>query len=168
MPLISVAVPIPFLDLLTYHVPDHLALPPVGARVRVPVGSRVVTGCVAAHDAQIDDGTEAKDVVEILDREPFLPPAVVDLCRWVADYYMAGTGDAITVAMPPGAQTRASGFKTRRVVSATAHGLELARLQASSHPAPGSDPAVGSDRDNTNPGRLKPAATYAGAGSAGP
>ena len=42
MRLISVAVPVPYLDALTYNVPDHItALPPVGARVRVPVGSRV-------------------------------------------------------------------------------------------------------------------------------
>ncbi|HEY6362441.1 MAG TPA: primosomal protein N' [Vicinamibacterales bacterium] len=129
MPLISVAVPIPFLDLLTYNVPPNIELPPVGARVRVPVGSRVVTGCVAAHDAEIDAGTGPRDVVEVLDREAFLLPAVVDLCRWVADYYMAGVGDAIAVAMPPGARERTSGFKTRRVVAATVQGLEMVRLR---------------------------------------
>jgi primosomal protein N' (replication factor Y) len=126
--LISVAVPVPFLDPLTYNAPDHLALPPVGARVRVPLGKRTVTGCVTGHDAAIEPGTEPKDVVEVLDREPFVPAAVVDLCRWVADYYMAGAGDAIAVAMPPGARQRASGFKTRRVVQPTAHGLEMVRV----------------------------------------
>ena len=40
--LISVAVPVPFLDLLTYSVPSHLTMPAVGARVRVPVGTRAV------------------------------------------------------------------------------------------------------------------------------
>ena len=35
MRLISVAVPVPFLDLLTYNVPPSIELPPVGARVRV-------------------------------------------------------------------------------------------------------------------------------------
>ena len=125
--LISVAVPVPFLDPLTYHVPDHLILPPVGARVRVPLGTRIVTGCVAGHDAAVERETEPKDVVEILDRDPFLPAAIVDLCRWVADYYMTGMGDAVAVAMPPGARERASGFKTRRVVQATVHGLEMAR-----------------------------------------
>jgi primosomal protein N' (replication factor Y) len=127
--LISVAVPVPFLDPLTYNVPDHLTVPPVGARVRVPLGSRIVTGCVAGHDAAIEPETEAKDVVEVVDREPFLPAAIVDLCRWVAEYYMAGAGDAMAVAMPPGARERASGFKTRRVVQATAHGLEVVRLK---------------------------------------
>jgi primosomal protein N' len=44
--LISVAVPVPNLDLLTYAVPDGVAPPCVGARVVVPLGTRLVTGIV--------------------------------------------------------------------------------------------------------------------------
>ncbi|NOT27046.1 MAG: hypothetical protein HOP16_13180, partial [Acidobacteria bacterium] len=41
MRLVSVAVPVPYLDSLTYQIPpDHPAVPPIGARVRVPVGTR--------------------------------------------------------------------------------------------------------------------------------
>ena len=126
MRLISVAVPVPFLDLLTYGVPDSLPVPPVGARVRVPLGRRVVTGIVVGANAAAPEGTEIRDVSEVLDREPFLPPTVVELCRWVADYYMAGVGDALAAALPPGAQRKASSFKTQRVITATAHGLGLA------------------------------------------
>ena len=125
MRLISVAVPVPFLDLLTYSVPDAIPLPPVGARVRVPVGSRTLTGCVVEHDATIGDGTAAKDIVEALDREPLLPPAIVGLCRWVAEYYVAGIGDALGVAMPPGARaTKARGFKRQRIATATVLGSD--------------------------------------------
>ena len=127
--LISVAVPVPFLDLLTYNVPDSMAVPPIGARVRVPVGTRTLTGCVVEHDALIEEGTDAKNIVEALDREPLLPASVVELCRWVADYYVAGIGDALAVAMPPGARGRADAFKSQRVVRATAHGLEMVRLK---------------------------------------
>ena len=127
--MISVAVPVPFLDLLTYNVPDSMAVPPIGARVRVPVGTRTLTGCVVEHDALIEEGTDAKNIVEALDREPLLPASVVELCRWVADYYVAGIGDALAVAMPPGARGRADAFKSQRVVRATAHGLERVRLQ---------------------------------------
>ena len=127
MPLISVAVPVPFLDLLTYRVPDGLDVPPVGARVRVPLGSRTVTGCVVEQlDAGGEDGIDTariKEVSVVVDREPFLPPPVVELCRWVADYYLAGIGDAIAVAMPPRSRDHESGFRTRRVASITAHGL---------------------------------------------
>ena len=143
MRLISVAVPVPFLEPLTYNVPAEFALPPVGARVRVPVGSRVVTGCVVGHDPRTDSGTKVKDVREVLDREPFLPAEVVDLCRWVADYYVAGVGDAIGVALPPSARQRASGYRTQRVVAISAHGLSaLEATPTGPHPAePGRTPA---------------------------
>ena len=128
---ISVAVPVPFLDLLTYSVPDHIGLPPVGARVRVPVGARTLTGCVVEHLSSSETPTtELKDVVEVLDLEPLVPQQVVELCRWVADYYVAGVGDAMASAMPPGAQRKASSFRTRRVATITAHGLEASRADA--------------------------------------
>ncbi len=118
---ISVAVPVPFLDLLTYSVPDGIALPPVGGRVRVPVGTRVVTGCVIESPSEATAG-EFKDVIEVIDQEPLLPPDVVALCRWVAEYYLAGVGDAIGAAMPPGARRKATSFKTKRVAAVTALG----------------------------------------------
>ena len=140
MRVVSVAVPVPFLDSLTYSVPGHLELPSIGARVRVRVGSRTVTGCVVEHGTPepgteiMEPGTEIKDIVEVVDGEPFLPAPIVALCRWVAGYYVAGIGDAIAVAMPPGARARASSFRTRRVATLTAHGQsavpnpDLARL----------------------------------------
>jgi primosomal protein N' (replication factor Y) (superfamily II helicase) len=130
VPFISVAVPVPYLDLLTYSVPSHLDLPSVGARVRVPIGSRTVTGCVVEAPASGAAPEEVKDVVEVIDAEPFLPPSIVELCRWVADYYLAGIGDAIAVALPPGAREKASGFKTRRVATLTAHGRSAAAAPA--------------------------------------
>jgi primosomal protein N' (replication factor Y) len=91
--------------------------------VRVPVGSRTLTGCVVQQSADASDPESVKDIVEVLDREPFLPPGVVKLCEWVAEYYLAGIGDAVAVAMPPGARARATSFKTRQVATVTAHGL---------------------------------------------
>ena len=127
MPLISVAVPVPFLDLLTYNVPDSLAVPPIGARVRVPVGTRTLTGCVVLHDAVAGDRTEVKDIAEALDREPLLPSSIVELCRWVADYYVAGIGDALAVAMPPGIGRKVSAFRKQRIAMLSVMGSEAGR-----------------------------------------
>ena len=158
MPFVAVAVPVPFLDLLTYRVPDALGVPSIGARVRVPLGSRTVTGIVVSHGTDprsaAPDPDAIRDVVQVLDDRPFLPASVVELCRWVSEYYMAGIGDAMATAMPPGAQKRASGFKTQRVVSVTAHGLsvfEMGRLK----PAPATDAQKPAPTEN----RLKPAPT---------
>ena len=126
MSLISVAVPVPFLDLLTYRVPASLPAPVVGARVRVPLGSRLLTGVVVETGVAASD-LELKDVAAVLDTEPYVPPAIVELCRWTADYYVAGLGDTIAVAMPPGAKGTRSPIKTRRVAAATPHGLAASR-----------------------------------------
>ena len=73
MRLVSVAVPVPSLDALTYAVPEEAPMPAVGARVLVPVGTRVLTGCVlgAAGGDAAPDGV--KPIVEVLDDRPFVP-----------------------------------------------------------------------------------------------
>ncbi len=117
MRLVSVAVPVPFLDLLTYRLPESMPQPSRGARVVVPLGRRSVTGVVVGPAASTEDGL--KDVTELLDDEPFLPPAVMDLALWVADYYACGPGDALAAAMPP-----MRPHKTVRRVLLTAQGHE--------------------------------------------
>ncbi len=97
---VSVAVPVPALDLLSYAVPEDLPLPQIGARVLVPLGTRVVTGCVVRQTAD-PAVTRLKPLVDVLDPEPMLPAEVVDLALWVSEYYACGPGEAIAAAMPP-------------------------------------------------------------------
>jgi primosomal protein N' (replication factor Y) len=124
---IRVAVPVPQLDLLTYRVPASLGIPAVGARVIVPLGSRLVTGIVVELVADGEDAgvpeTDARDVQRLLDDESFIPPEVVELSRWTAEYYAAGAGETITAVLPPKTRgTRADAHKTYRVVSITPDG----------------------------------------------
>ncbi|MGE0041752.1 MAG: primosomal protein N' [Vicinamibacterales bacterium] len=130
--LLAVAVPVPALDLLTYRLPDGLPTPVPGARVVVPLGRRTLTGIVIGEaDAPGASGEgaafELRDVLEVLDERPFIPPDVLDLTQWVADYYLSGPGAALAAAMPPHALTaRVDRFKTVRVAALTAEGLDLA------------------------------------------
>lgn len=102
MRVVSVAVPVPAVDALTYRVPDTLADPVPGARVLVPLGTRVLTGVVTGADAGPSGATEGiKDLIDVLDDTPFLPEDVLVLVRWVADYYACGVGEALAAAMPP-------------------------------------------------------------------
>lgn len=100
MRLVSVAVPVPAVDALTYRVPDQMPVPVPGARVLVPLGTRVLTGVVLDGDATPPDA-DPKDIVDVLDDRPLLPPDVLTLVRWVADYYACGAGEALSAAMPP-------------------------------------------------------------------
>ena len=123
---VLVAVPIPTLDLLTYSVPADIAVPPVGARVVVPVGARHVTGIVVDRAAESGNvGKSLKPIRQVLDVEAFVPPEVLALARWTAEYYAAGAGETITAVLPPKTRgTRADAHKTRRVAAITAAGFD--------------------------------------------
>ena len=102
MRLVRVAVPVPALEALTYSVPDGLAAPVTGSRVLVPLGNRILTGiAVDNSEASGGDGQSLKAIVNVLDDGPFLPPDVVRLASWVAEYYASGAGEAMATAMPP-------------------------------------------------------------------
>ena len=97
---VLVAVPVPALDVLSYEVPKELPLPEIGARVLVPLGTRVMTGCVVRR-SDVPAVTGLKPLVDVLDPEPMLPAGVVDLALWVSEYYACGPGEAVAAAMPP-------------------------------------------------------------------
>ncbi|MCX6552608.1 MAG: primosomal protein N', partial [Acidobacteria bacterium] len=126
--LASVAVPVPSVDLLTYRVPGDMEPPAVGARVLVPLGTRTLTGCVTAVENVDDEDPRSRDaglrdILDVLDGDPYLPAAVLALAAWVAEYYAAGPGEAIAAAVPPMAWV-----ESRRVLSLTDEGRR--RLQA--------------------------------------
>ncbi len=125
--LIRVAVPVPQLDLLTYRVPDDVSRPVVGARVVVPLGSRVVTGIVVDDKAPGGGkGLDVKAIRQVLDDGPFIPADVVELAKWTAEYYAAGPGETITAVLPPKTRgVRADAHKTIGMAAITAAGLDI-------------------------------------------
>jgi primosomal protein N' (replication factor Y) len=168
--LISVAVPVPTLDLLTYRVPADVAAPAVGARVVVPLGSRVVSGIVVdvgVSAAGLDE-SELKPIRQLLDAESFVPPEVVALARWTAEYYAAGAGETIAALLPPMARgSRPSGHKTIRVAAITVAGLEAVQVAQDARPAPGESPAGREPADGAVLAADDPAALANRATSAG-
>jgi primosomal protein N' (replication factor Y) len=95
-----------------------MPLPPKGARVSVSLGRRQVTGCVIDPYAQPPDTGTLRDVDAVLDTEPYLPAHIVDLALWVAEYYAAGPGDALAIALPPMARRGdAASFRTVKMVT---------------------------------------------------
>jgi primosomal protein N' (replication factor Y) len=125
---VRVAVPVPQLDLLTYSVPIGTPTPADGARVIVPLGPRLVTGIVVSVADDPPDGipyADLKPIRQILDEAPLLPPGVVALASWTAEYYAAGIGQTITAVLPPKARgPRADAHKRRRIAAITGAGLD--------------------------------------------
>lgn len=97
----DVAVPLPVLEPFVYSIPEALRdLLRPGCRVRVPLGKRRVTGLVVALRETPPPGIEIRDIFEQLDLEPVLVPQLLELGRFVADYYLAPIGEALRAMVP--------------------------------------------------------------------
>lgn len=139
---VAVAVPVPFLPVLVYGVPDDIGTPAIGARVVVPLAHRTVVGCVVEKDtssqntstgsgapASVKDG-QVRELLKLLDDEPYLPLDILKLTSWVADYFACGPGEAIAAAMPPLAMSdrggsNASAFKHVKVAELSDLGRDV-------------------------------------------
>jgi len=102
-PFASVAVPIPVRRLFTYRVGDALrGSIRRGTRVRVPFGRRKVVGTVVEWPAAPPDaGVETRTIDEVAHGARRLPEEILELTRFVADYYLCSWGEAIEAALPP-------------------------------------------------------------------
>ncbi|MES2504531.1 MAG: primosomal protein N' [Myxococcota bacterium] len=104
MPLIEVSVPaagVP--DSLTYHLPEAFwADDLVGRRVKVNLRNRPVVGVVTEASTERSEAPPGLKSVEVLlDTEPCVTTRQLELCRFVAEYYMAPLGEVIRLCLPP-------------------------------------------------------------------
>ncbi len=101
----DVALPVPIDRAFTYRVGD--TAPVVGARVLVPFsGQRLMGVVVRLHDNALPEGVEAKPVQAILDAEALLPPELMRLAGWIAQYYVAPLGEVLRGMLPLSAEVR--------------------------------------------------------------
>lgn len=97
----EVAVPVPLPDTFTYRIPDELgAQVCVGGRVIVPFGARKLVGIVTALATEPRTTKGLKEIVEVVDSEPLLPPALLELARWMTEYYLAPPGEVFRSMLP--------------------------------------------------------------------
>lgn len=92
----------PFDQVFTYRVPDELASRvAVGCQVVVPLGARAVPGFVIRVHTE-PPPLDLKPIQEILRQAPALPAPLIELARWMSEYYMCPMGEALQPVLPPG------------------------------------------------------------------
>ena len=98
----SVVLPVPANRPYIYEVPDSLVERVVpGARVVVPLRRRSVIGIVTTVNGQQPSaGVDIKALTGAPDEEPALSPALLELGRWLSDYYGAPLGLALRAILP--------------------------------------------------------------------
>ncbi len=102
----EVAVPLHVFQTFTYRLnPEQSVQAEVGARLIVPLGRNLVTsyivGLLDELPAELAE-VEVKDAQDLVDTEPVCNPEILQLARWVSDYYACPLGEVIKAALPPG------------------------------------------------------------------
>ncbi len=103
----QIAVHAPFYQLLTYKVPTELISDlKTGVWVNIPLGKRKSSSGVFINFIQEDQIpkeislAQIKDVLEIVTRQWYLPPAYVEWGKWLADYYIYPFGLVLDLMLP--------------------------------------------------------------------
>ncbi|HTO87941.1 MAG TPA: hypothetical protein VMR54_10495, partial [Thermoanaerobaculia bacterium] len=79
--------------------PESMAPPEPGTRVRVPFGERVLTGVVMGP-AAAGDPAGRRDLIESLDLEPACPAELLAIASRVAERFFVSTGEILRSALP--------------------------------------------------------------------
>ena len=101
----EVALPVPLHSTFTYAVPPVLqgdAL--IGRRVVVPFRNRAMVGIGLAELDRLPDiarKSPIREISELMDSLPALPPKLVELGQWISRYYLAPIGETLRAMLPP-------------------------------------------------------------------
>ena len=127
-----VAVPVHLNKTFVYRIPTAMQTAvQVGSRVMIQFGVKPTTGYIVGLATELRAGTslvesEIKDIQELLDSEPPLTAEVLEITRWVSNYYATPWGEVMRAALPSGMNAT-----VEQIVSITARGVSELRAKAS-------------------------------------
>ncbi len=117
--LVEVALPVPLFQTFTYAVDPASPMPARGSRVVVPFRSGTEIGiCLGAANGAAPP-RKLRHVLSVPDTDPVLNADMIELCQWMADYYIVPLGIALRTALPSllaGAEKPEPLRKTHRIV----------------------------------------------------
>ena len=109
----EVAVPLHVFQTFTYRLSAEQSMTAKpGARLVVPLGRSVTTAYIVGVHEELPQSlseTDIKDAQALVDIDPVCSPEILELARWVADYYACPLGEVIKAALPPGMSPKKSG-----------------------------------------------------------
>jgi len=129
MPAVAKVVIDIFLDRqFDYLVPSELkdrAVP--GSRVLVPFGRSVRNGFVVAL-ADRSSRTDLKKILEAPDDFPLIAPSLLELARWMGEYYCVPVEQAVRSVLPAAVRDPDATFRTHRIVRIRAGAGAISKL----------------------------------------
>ena len=98
---LQIAINTPLNQLFDYLPPDEGPVPQPGQRVRVPFGRSKKTGVIVSLPESSElPLARLRKAIEILDAEPLLDTATMELLSWSAAYYQFPPGEVFAAALP--------------------------------------------------------------------
>jgi primosomal protein N' (replication factor Y) len=101
--ILRIAIPTPLRRTFDYLAPQdsHDKILKPGIRIKVPFGRRTTVGLLIETSTKARvDSKKLKPVIEILDDEPLLPPALMKLNTWASNYYHHPIGEVMLSSLP--------------------------------------------------------------------
>ncbi len=104
MPFAEVIFNIPVPHAYTYKIPDVVKSITPGMRVLTPFGSRTMTGIVVKimNESKL---TSVKTILDVLDDKPLISEDMLNLTKWISEYYFSSWGQAVQLSLPRGINT---------------------------------------------------------------
>jgi len=96
MQITEVAIPVPLHNTFDYLCKEKVV---IGSRVKVPFGSKKVTGIVLSHKDK-SSFSKLKEVEEVIDHEALLSKEILEFLTWSANYYHYPIGEVLSNAIP--------------------------------------------------------------------
>jgi primosomal protein N' (replication factor Y) len=131
----DLSLPVPLDRPFTYGLPEtlrHRVRP--GCRMVAPFGTRKLTGVVLRCHDEPPEAT-VREALRLVDAEPVFDQQMLELARWIAEYYCAPLGEVLRALAPLAAE-----IKRDKVYSLTDKGRDAIRQL--SLDASGDDPAT--------------------------
>ena len=111
-----------------YAIPPELATRvDVGSRVQVPFGPRKVLGVVTAV-AEESAHARLKPILQVIGAQTLVTPKVLQLARWIADYYCCAPEIALKSVLPEAVRQEEAGWRERLFVRALPVNGEFPKL----------------------------------------
>lgn len=104
----DVAVPVHVFQTFIYRLPiDARNKAQLGARILVPLGRRLVAGYIVGLHNELPSElnlaeADIKESGALVDDVPVCTPEILEITKWVSDYYASPLGEVIKSALPPG------------------------------------------------------------------
>jgi len=78
-----------------------------GMRIEAPFGRTKKIGIVTSVFDEYTGDFDLKPILRIIDQEPLIPPSLLELGQWMAEFYFCSLGEALFMMLPSGKRDKA-------------------------------------------------------------